>query len=163
MQVRVVACVQAIRQEMSGSTVRYSIYDGTGSIQASFPGCDGNFKTSCRDSIHEGMYVTVTGQLQVYQENKQITIVDIRPVIDSNQITLHFLEVIYAHKQNTKPDVVKQDQTNYYNTHGQTAISMSKMPIVNPVQTSSYNLGSVLNNTVIKLLNLDCSIHKTKK
>ncbi|KAL4279129.1 hypothetical protein GQ457_03G045010 [Hibiscus cannabinus] len=54
------------------------------------------------DAILVGMYVRVYGQLKSIQSRRTVHTFSIRPVIDYNEITNHFIECIYVHLYNTK-------------------------------------------------------------
>lgn len=45
----------------------------------------------------EGMYVQVVGPLKKFQDKISISAFSLLPVLDSNQITAHLLDTLYAH------------------------------------------------------------------
>ncbi|XP_072968340.1 replication protein A 32 kDa subunit A-like [Typha angustifolia] len=56
-------------------------------------------------SIQNGMYVSVTGSLKGFHEKKRGVAFSTRPVVDYNEVTLHFIQCIHMHLENTKSKV----------------------------------------------------------
>jgi len=55
-----------------------------------------------RSERREGVYVRIVGLLKIFGDKRHIMSFSIRPIQDFNEITHHFLEVMYAHVYNTK-------------------------------------------------------------
>ncbi|XP_072957813.1 replication protein A 32 kDa subunit B-like [Typha angustifolia] len=53
--------------------------------------------------IQNGMYVKVYGNLKGFQGKRHVVAFCVRPVVDFNDITHHFLECLYVHLENTRP------------------------------------------------------------
>ncbi|XP_062221419.1 replication protein A 32 kDa subunit A-like [Phragmites australis] len=63
-------------------------------------------------AIQNGMYVSVIGSLKGLQERKRATAFSIRPITDFNEVTLHFIQCVRMHIENTKSKVGSTSQTN---------------------------------------------------
>jgi len=50
----------------------------------------------------EGVYVRVIGSAKSFQSSMQVVAFDIRPIVDHNEVTHHFLDAIYRHCWHTK-------------------------------------------------------------
>lgn len=88
--------------------VKFTLEDGTGTIQASmFKNDDEVEDASPLSSYREGSYIRVTGSLKDYSGAKSITAFKLRPVTDHNELTYHLMSTIYQHVNLTKGDVVK--------------------------------------------------------
>lgn len=106
--------------------VSFVLDDGTGRIDCN-RWVNEPVDTKEMEAILEGMYVRVHGQLKGFQGKKQLVVFGIKPVIDFDEITHHFVECIYVHSYNTK--LMKQQAS--------TSSNQSHMP-TSGVNTQSY-------------------------
>ncbi|XP_076941554.1 replication protein A 32 kDa subunit B-like [Bidens hawaiensis] len=89
--------------------ISFVIDDGTGRVECN-RWTHEQIDTKEMESILEGMYVRVHGQLKSFQGKKQLVVFGIKPVTDFDEITHHFVECIYVHSYNTK--LVKQQPSS---------------------------------------------------
>ena len=50
----------------------------------------------------EGVYIRVIGNVKVFNEKRQVTAFNVRPIDDFNEVTHHAMESIYCHLKATK-------------------------------------------------------------
>ncbi|KAF3322305.1 replication protein A subunit B-like protein [Carex littledalei] len=81
--------------------VSFLLDDGTGRVDVNRWVHDA-FDTNEMTSIENGIYVIVCGKLKGFQGKHHIVAHVVRPVQDFNQITLHFMECIHAHLDNSR-------------------------------------------------------------
>ncbi|KAJ9535449.1 hypothetical protein OSB04_un001428 [Centaurea solstitialis] len=81
--------------------VSFLLDDGTGRIDCN-RWVNDPVDTKEMESMVDGMYVRVHGQLKGFQGKKQLLVFGIKPVTDFDEITNHFVECIYVHTYNTK-------------------------------------------------------------
>lgn len=81
--------------------VNFMLDDGTGRIDCN-RWVNDPVDTKEMESIMNGMYVRIHGQLKGFMGKKQLMIFGIKPVTDFDEITHHFVECIYVHSYNTK-------------------------------------------------------------
>eukprot|EP00894_Picocystis_sp_ML_P000318 jgi/Pico_ML_1/50835/g1971.t2 len=81
----------------------YKIDDGTGKVEVRFwiDSDDSELLNRNKAEWQVGVYVRVTGQLRTFQGQRNVVAFQIRPVSDFNEVTYHFLEVVYAHLHRT--------------------------------------------------------------
>ncbi|KAJ8543075.1 hypothetical protein K7X08_005598 [Anisodus acutangulus] len=82
--------------------VSFVIDDGTGRIECTRWVNDA-VDTKEMEEVSDGMYVRVHGHLKGFQGKTQLVIFAIRPITDYNEVATHFLECIYVHHCNRKP------------------------------------------------------------
>ncbi|KAL5208262.1 hypothetical protein ABZP36_032697 [Zizania latifolia] len=63
-------------------------------------------------AIQNGIYVYVIGSLKGLQDRKRATAFAIRPITDYNEVTLHFIQCVRMHVENTKSKITRPAQTN---------------------------------------------------
>lgn len=63
-------------------------------------------------AIQNGMYVAVIGTLKGLQDKKHATAFSVRPITDYNEVTLHFIQCVRIHIENTKSKVGSPAKTN---------------------------------------------------
>jgi len=98
-QVVMIAQIESIDIQSSHTTLK--INDYTGSIDAKqWHNDDQEQPESAK--LSEGRWVRVNGRINSFQGRCSINVFNIIPITDFNEITHHFLEVIYAHLMNTK-------------------------------------------------------------
>ncbi|KAK1434791.1 hypothetical protein QVD17_00544 [Tagetes erecta] len=94
--------------------ISFVLDDGTGRVDCN-RWVHEQVDTKEMESILEGMYVRVHGQLKGFQGKKQLVVFGIKPVTDFDEITHHFVECIYVHSYNTK--LMKQQASSSNQTH----------------------------------------------
>mmetsp|Transcript_2880 Transcript_2880/g.10954 ORF Transcript_2880/g.10954 Transcript_2880/m.10954 type:complete len:277 (-) Transcript_2880:417-1247(-) len=96
--VRIVGNIQ--RAETNATRITLHVEDGTGSLEATIwtSQNDEDLPTVAerRSKCVAGAYVVFHGSLREFNGKTTLRVVDARPVEDFNEITTHFLEVIYA-------------------------------------------------------------------
>jgi hypothetical protein len=97
-----VTIVGQILSRKDGQTnLTFHIDDGTGGIFAKVWIGENDEETQQRhQQLREGMYVRAIGQLRAFNAQRNLVAFRIRPVTDFNEITFHFLDVIYTHSLN---------------------------------------------------------------
>lgn len=81
--------------------VTFTLDDGTGRLDFIRWVNDAS-DSSETAAIQNGMYVAVIGSLKGLQERKRATAFSIRPITDFNEVTLHFIQCVRMHIENTK-------------------------------------------------------------
>jgi len=95
-QVRVVAQVVNVKHTNTGSSI-YTVNDGTGEVTCSLYVKDGMEMTMARADIVDHQYVRVIGYPKVSNSGvRSIGVVDIKPVVDYNEVTYHQIEAAYT-------------------------------------------------------------------
>jgi replication factor A2 len=84
--------VEATKQE-------YTIDDGTGVVNVKL-WLDAEDASVAGGSVEVGQYVRVYGHIRVFQGTRSVIAFNLRPVTDFNEITYHFLEVVYCNSHN---------------------------------------------------------------
>lgn len=92
-----------VSSNVSSTSQVYTIDDGTGSVEVkmwvdSDDGADGQATTRPEHKV--GSYVRVYGHLRLFQGQRGVIAFNMRPVTDFNEITYHFLEVVYCNSHN---------------------------------------------------------------
>lgn len=82
--------------------VTFTLDDGTGRIDVN-RWVNETSDTNEMAIIQNGMYVIVNGSLKGFQGKRHVVAFSVRPVVDFNHITLHFIECIHVHLDNTRP------------------------------------------------------------
>jgi len=91
------------KTEMATNT-NFVIDDGTGSISVKqwTDTEETDYMLGLKQSLQEGIYVRIVGQLRAYEGEHNITGFSIRPVTDMNEITYHLLDACHTHLYNTR-------------------------------------------------------------
>ncbi|OIT23690.1 PREDICTED: replication protein A 32 kDa subunit A-like [Nicotiana attenuata] len=92
----------AFKKSERVTDVAFTIDDGTGRIECTRWVNDA-VDTKEVEEVSDGMYVRVHGHLKGFQGKTQLVIFAIRPITDYNEVATHFLECIYVHHCNRKP------------------------------------------------------------
>ncbi|ESR66601.1 Replication protein A 32 kDa subunit B [Citrus sinensis] len=79
----------------------FLIDDGTGRIECSRWAHE-QMEFNEVNQISKGMYVRVYGHLKAFQDKRSLNAYSLRPIIDFNEITSHFVECIYVQLYNTR-------------------------------------------------------------
>ncbi|XP_020596086.1 replication protein A 32 kDa subunit B-like [Phalaenopsis equestris] len=85
--------------------VTFSLDDGSGRINVN-RWVNETTDTNEMALVQNGMYVTIRGSLKGFQGKRQVVAYSVRPVIDFNEVTLHYLECIHVHMDNTRPKAI---------------------------------------------------------
>lgn len=95
-QVRVVGCIVEMKEQ--STNIQYTIEDGTGRVECKMwlEEDDGDDMSQERAKCVEGAYVRVIGTVKVFNDKRNISAFNVRPVTDFNEITHHSLEAIYV-------------------------------------------------------------------
>jgi len=102
-QVQIVG--QVLKVTPSATNIVFQIDDGTGQIDVRVYADQedpNSFQARKASEIKEGFYVRVVGSLRAFGEKRSIVGFRLIPVVDSDELTHHFLEVIYVHLVNTR-------------------------------------------------------------
>ncbi|WVZ73047.1 hypothetical protein U9M48_021402 [Paspalum notatum var. saurae] len=84
--------------------VSFTLDDGTGRLEFIRWVNDAS-DSSETAAIQNGMYVAVIGSLKGLQERKRATAFSVRPITDFNEVTLHFIQCVRMHIENSKSKV----------------------------------------------------------
>ncbi|KAL6911220.1 hypothetical protein ACP4OV_000025 [Aristida adscensionis] len=91
--------------------VSFTLDDGTGRLD--FVRWVNDASDSAETAaIQNGMYVSVIGSLKGLKERKRATAFAIRPITDFNEVTLHFIQCVRMHLENTKSKVGSPARTS---------------------------------------------------
>ena len=83
----------------SSTSQQYTIDDGTGTVVVK-KWVDADDAEGAKQTLAAGQYVRVYGHLRVFQGARNVIAFNMRPVTDFNEITYHFLEVVYCNSHN---------------------------------------------------------------
>ncbi|KAG8073016.1 hypothetical protein GUJ93_ZPchr0006g42692 [Zizania palustris] len=96
-------------------------------------------------AIQNGIYVYVIGSLKGLQERKRATAFAIRPITDFNEVTLHFIQCVRMHVENTKSKITSSPaQTN---SATQFSFSKGSSEMSTPTSSISTNPAPVASQT----------------
>ena len=93
-----------VATDISSTSQMYTIDDGTGTVEVKMwvdtdDAADGA-ATNNRSDLKVGAYARVYGHLRAFQGVRNVIAFNMRPVTDFNEITYHFLEVVYCNSHN---------------------------------------------------------------
>ncbi|CAL4911566.1 unnamed protein product [Urochloa decumbens] len=91
--------------------VSFTLDDGTGRLDF-IRWVNDTSDSSETAAIQNGMYVSVIGILKGLQERKRATAFSIRPITDFNEVTLHFIQCVRMHIENTRLKVGSRARTS---------------------------------------------------
>lgn len=91
-----------VKASDSSTSLMYTIDDGTGTVEVKMwvDAEDGDGQAANRAEWKVGAYVRVYGHLRAFQGQRGVIAFNMRPVTDFNEITYHFLEVVYCNAHN---------------------------------------------------------------
>jgi len=91
-----------VKASDSSTSLVYTIDDGTGKVDVKIwvDAEDGDGQASNKAEWKVGSYVRVYGHLRAFQGARGVIAFNMRPVTDFNEITYHFLEVVYCNAHN---------------------------------------------------------------
>jgi replication factor A2 len=91
-----------VKANDSSTSLMYTIDDGTGTCEVKIwvdaDDADGQNQNKAEWKV--GAYVRVYGHLRAFQGQRGVIAFNMRPVTDFNEITYHFLEVVYCNSHN---------------------------------------------------------------
>ena len=96
---------RVLSKEAKNVQITYVIDDGTGTVEVTQwinEGDDSSLAQEARDSIQPNMYVKVYGQVRTFADKLTVSAFSVRRVEDFNELSHHFLSVIYTHLALTK-------------------------------------------------------------
>ncbi|KAL0774182.1 hypothetical protein Bca101_039333 [Brassica carinata] len=109
--------------------VRFALDDGTGRIDY-------------------GTYVRLNGHLKTFQGNKQLLVFSVRPIVDFNEVTFHYIECIHFYSKNSDSQQVGDvTQSHTVNTNQATTLN----PVM-PSQNSDGNGRKNLDDMILDYL-----------
>jgi len=163
--VRFVGAVRSVEEQ--STNVCFQVEDGTGLIDVKqwYDQADCESVTEQRiQASQENCYIRVVGQIKVFQGSVSVMGYNIRRLKSSNEITHHFLEVIYsAEKYKQKQSNTTSGTNSMHNSgHGNTApnhIQSAGGNYGRPVmqQTASYSTNNAINDAVLNFIKQDTS------
>ncbi|CAN6335596.1 unnamed protein product [Urochloa humidicola] len=124
--------------------VSFTLDDGTGRLDF-IRWVNDTSDSSETAAVQNGMYVSVIGILKGLQERKRATAFSIRHITDFNEVTLHFIQCVRMHIENTKLKVGSPARTNSMVASVSNGFSESSTPTSlksNPAPLTSGASGS---------------------
>ena len=88
---------KVVKANVSATTQEYVVDDGTGAVNVK-RWVDAEDE-SAKGAVAVGQYVRVYGHVRVFQGVRSVIAFNLRPVTDFNEVTYHFLEVVYWRAQ----------------------------------------------------------------
>lgn len=128
----------AFKKSERVTDVAFAIDDGTGRIECTRWVNDA-VDTKEVEEVSDGMYVRVHGHLKGFHGKTQLVAFAIRPITDYNEVATHFLECIYVHHCNRKPQISLSVSTP----------SQTDVPAAVSAPSSGYNSSQFTGNLSI--------------
>ncbi|KAL0897703.1 hypothetical protein Bca101_081664 [Brassica carinata] len=103
--------------------VRFTLDDGTGRIDY-------------------GTYVRLNGHLKTFQGNKQLLVFSVRPIVDFNEVTFHYIECIHFYSKNSESQLGQQvgDVTQSHTVNS--SVNTNQATTLNPVMPTQNSDGN---------------------
>ncbi|EOA27593.1 hypothetical protein CARUB_v10023731mg, partial [Capsella rubella] len=121
--------------------VRFTLDDGTGRIDCK-RWVNETFDAREMESVSDGTYVRLNGHLKTFQGKTQLLVFSVRPIMDFNQVTFHYIECIHFYSQNSESKGQQVgDVTQSVSTTFQGGSNTNQAAPLNPV-VSSQNDGN---------------------
>ncbi|CAE6006506.1 unnamed protein product [Arabidopsis arenosa] len=122
--------------------VRFTLDDGTGRIDCK-RWVNETFDAREMESVRDGTYVRVNGHLKTFQGKTQLLVFSVRPIMDFNEVTFHYIECIHFYSQNSESQGQQVgDVTQSVNTTFQGGSNTNQATPLNPVVSSQNNDGN---------------------
>nr|VDD13067.1 unnamed protein product [Brassica oleracea] len=130
--------------------VRFALDDGTGRIDCK-RWVNESFDAREMESVQDGTYVRLNGHLKTFQGNKQLLVFSVRPIVDFNEVTFHYIECIHFYSKNSDSQLGQQvgdvTQSHTVNTNQATTLN----PVM-PSQNSDGNGRKNLDDMILDYL-----------
>ncbi|CAN8284149.1 unnamed protein product [Cochlearia groenlandica] len=121
--------------------VRFTLDDGTGRIDCK-RWVHEAFDAREMESVRDGTYVRVNGHLKTFQGKKQLHVFSVRPIVDFNEVTFHYIECIHFYSKNSEPQRVGDATTQSHMDNTQGGSNTNQTATLNPVVSSQNNDGN---------------------
>ncbi|KAL1194044.1 Replication protein A 32 kDa subunit A [Cardamine amara subsp. amara] len=128
--------------------VRFILDDGTGRIDCK-RWVNEAFDAGEMESVQDGTYVRLNGHLKTFQGKTQLLVFSVRPIIDFNEVTFHYIECIHFYSQNSESQgqqvgdaTQSQIANSSVNTTFQGGSNTNQATPLNPVVSSQNNDGN---------------------
>ena len=137
--------------EVQTTYTLYSINDRTATLPCRVWSHNGDGKVETNNNLHTQMWVIVTGRVCIYQEKHSMTIYDIRPIKNFNQISFHALDAIRAHQRNS---MKHKDAAAFYKCQqiynqmkfeewkAKKNKNIKKIPVIDVISTTGVNVSN---------------------
>ncbi|VVB08890.1 unnamed protein product [Arabis nemorensis] len=121
--------------------VRFTLDDGTGRIDCK-RWLNESFDGKEMEAVSDGTYARLNGHLKTFQGKKQLLVFSVRPIMDFNEVTFHYIECIHFYSQNSESQMGQQvgDATQSHVVN--TSVSTNQTTPLNPVVSSQNNDGN---------------------
>jgi replication factor A2 len=114
--VKIIGAVRGV--EDTSTNIVYTIEDGTGVLEVKQWLDDGE-STALRQlreqTAHDNVYIKVVGQIKDYDGKKILVANSVRPLTTGNELTHHFLEVMYSSEKFKRADSIVPPMMNFNN------------------------------------------------
>ncbi|KAG7353801.1 replication factor A [Nitzschia inconspicua] len=106
--VKFIAAVRSV--EDSSTTIVYQVEDGTGLMDVKQWLDDNNDSSTVmemrKQTMKDNIYIKVIGQVKEFENNKMVIANTVRPLSTGNELTHHFLEVLYTSEKFKRADSI---------------------------------------------------------
>ncbi|OWM67325.1 replication protein A 32 kDa subunit A-like [Punica granatum] len=118
--------------------VTFALDDGTGRVECRRWINEG-FDSKEMNDIQDGMYARVIGHLRGSQGGKQIAAFAVRPVLNFDEVTFHFIDCIHQHLLKSRSKVDATNQSKSAEDSNSTITSMGTQPTASGHVTAPSN------------------------
>ncbi|KAI9291496.1 nucleic acid-binding protein [Neoconidiobolus thromboides FSU 785] len=140
--------------ESGASFKSFKLSDGTGLVDIrvflSDQGYQGIHIHEQLDAIKEDEYIRVIASVKVFGNSIQLLAICLQPILDGNEITLHFMEALTSHLQLTRPmkkDLQFSNNSMVGNLKSQLGLqSHDRTTLANAMLGFMYNINQSLPN-----------------
>jgi replication factor A2 len=116
--VKIVGAVRGV--EDTSTNIVYTIEDGTGVLEVK-QWLDDNESSVLRqmreETARDNIYIKVVGQIKDYDGKKIVVANSVRPLSTGNELTHHFLEVMYSAEKFKRADSIVPPMMNFGNNN----------------------------------------------
>ncbi|KAF8084678.1 hypothetical protein N665_0707s0011 [Sinapis alba] len=121
--------------------VRFTLDDGTGRIDCK-RWVNESFDAREMESVQDGTYVRLNGHLKIFQGNKQLLVFSVRPIVDFNEVTFHYIECIHFYSKNSESQLGQQvgDATQSHVVNS--SVNTNQATTLNPVMSTQNSDGN---------------------
>ncbi|KFK32630.1 hypothetical protein AALP_AA6G268400 [Arabis alpina] len=121
--------------------VRFSLDDGTGRIDCK-RWVNESFDTREMEAVSDGTYVRLNGHLKTFNGKKQLLVFSVRPIMDFNEVTFHYIECIHFYTQNSGSQLGQQVGEATQSHMANSSVNTNQTTPLNPVVSSQNNDGN---------------------